>query len=141
MGRFDRERPDAGVAGRDDDECSCTQMLFDLSKGSQQQLSLRLRSVRSATDEDHAGRGLVRERQETAEIRVDCDQHTVLRPCRGHHVDVKGSQQTAITDVDGVAPGVSQQLCNSARERFIDEEPHPTGRSGSSRSSTAAAAY
>lgn len=68
---------------------------------------------------------------------------TTLRPglsgC-SHHVEIGGAEQIQITDVNGIMSGVAHQLRHSARQRLVDEEPHPAAGSGSSRSSTAAAA-
>jgi hypothetical protein len=42
--------------------------------------------------------------------------------------------------VDGIVPSLRQPRSDARRQRLIDQEPHPAVRSGSSRSSTAAAA-
>jgi hypothetical protein len=43
--------------------------------------------------------------------------------------------------VDGVVSGGHEQLGYTRRHRLVDEEPHLAAGKGSSRSSTAAAAY
>lgn len=67
------------------------------------------------------------------------DASTGLSGC-SHHVEVGGAEQIQIADVNGIMSGVAHQLRYSARQRLVDEEPHPAAGSGSSRSSTAAAA-
>jgi hypothetical protein len=61
------------------------------------------------------------------------------RAC-SHHVEVGGAEQIQIADLNGIMSGVAHLLRYSARQRLVDEEPHPAAGSGSSRSSTAAAA-
>jgi hypothetical protein len=45
-----------------------------------------------------------------------------------------------VTYMEGVMAGVAQEARHPRRQGLVYEEPHPVGRRGSSRSSTAAAA-
>ena len=80
------------------------------------------------------------EGEQFAEIGIRREQHaSAAGRCSKHRV-VLGTQQLKVDEVDGVVPSLRQPGSDAPGHRLIDQEPHPAVRSGSSRSSTAAAA-
>ena len=136
----DRKSPNPQPIGRNDDHRSSLEFGSGDLSGLKHKRSLFLRPVLSPSQEHQTRGGVSTEREQLAEVRVSGDEHPLLRSGGRHHGLIVSSEQTPLADVYRVMAGVNQQLSNLDAQRLVDEEPHPAERSGSSRSSTAAAA-
>jgi len=84
---------------------------------------------------------VVADGEELTEVGVDGDDASLVAAGGRHDVSVGGAEEVQVADVDGVMSSCYEQSCYAGREGFVDEELQPVGRSGISRTSTAAAAY
>ena len=84
---------------------------------------------------------MVSQRDEFAEVRVRRDNHAFLYPSELEELGVGSTTSLQIGDnMDRVMAGGGQGDGDAVRQTFVDEELHALSRSGSCRSSTAAAA-
>jgi hypothetical protein len=137
----DREPANASAFVSENDDRSGDDVLFELAQSAEEKGGLFVGPVRRSPEEDHAGTRVSPDGEELPEVGVDRDDAPVRGPRRGHHVAVGCAEETEIAHVDGVVARRGKRLGDAGGERLVDEEVHPAGRRGISRSSTAAAAY
>lgn len=73
-------------------------------------------------------------------VRTTIGQASAVVPSGGHDFLVGRAQEAEVAHVDRIVAGLAEQMRDPSRQRFVDEELQLAGRSGISRSSTAAAA-
>jgi hypothetical protein len=128
-----------GVA--DHDQRACGQVLSDLLEVRDDDRSEGAGSLVGTAEQDDARcqHGCVS--QEFAEVGIGGDEDPVLPVRQGHDLLVGLAAQAEFIDMSAVVACGAQQLRHLGRQALIEQESHAVSRTGSSRSSTARAAY
>ncbi len=128
------------MARRDNYHGAGQQGPYCVHQSGQDKVGLLVRRVWGAPEEDHARAGVGTKSQELAEVRVRGHDDPCFSHRGPHDFFVRLAEKPSVAYVYGVMASVAQEARHSSRQGLVDEEPHPVGRRGSSRSSTAAAA-
>jgi hypothetical protein len=79
--------------------------------------------------------------QKLSEVSVGGNENAVIVVCPRHDVLVGLAAQAELVDVRAVVARGTQEFSHPGWQALVDQEPHALSRTGSSRSSTARAAY
>jgi hypothetical protein len=126
---------------------SSTTTMAPSRKSASTEARLASSSAACSRADDRSGGGTGRRRlrglprgQQVTEVRVRCHDHTSIPSSMLEDLRIWGIQPQRLPDVDRVVTGFAQLPHDHRGHARVDQEPHPTGRSGSSRSRTASAA-
>jgi len=117
---FDRQQTESCVAGRQNEDRASGQLLLRIGQAGQQDADLRFRSAWGAPKDHHARARMPPERQELPEVRVGRQHDSTLLCGGGHHSVVSGSEEVAVTDMDGVVAGSAEQARNPGGQGLVD---------------------
>ncbi|HEX2039788.1 MAG TPA: hypothetical protein VHF47_08665 [Acidimicrobiales bacterium] len=116
------------------------QIVADVGEAPEQKVSLLLRRMWRSPEEHDARTDVVAQGEQFTEVGVGAHEDAIPVPGRLHHVGVDGTEEAEVAHMYGIVASFGEQPGDADRHRLVDEESQPAEASGSSRSSTAAAA-
>lgn len=141
VSRQERQRAHPDPSASDDDDTSELHLGFEPGKVGEQQSRLLVGRHRLPRPEQYVrgGRG-VGSGKEGSEVGVLGDHHPVVVGSRLENLHVVSGFKPEFTNMKRVVAGLTQARYNRDRQVRVDEQPHASPTSGSSRSCTAWAA-